>query len=282
MNLLESVINCSDEKLDKIIEKALHQKNDNSNKIEKIGFVNGTIGKVTIFSGFIPFETRINYSTLSMGNYSMKTTDFYYDFARQLRKNNIRTRDQFILFIELYINSYFGLNKTCEDKRDKILDDIAFQTTTTDDEYFEKLENNEIGSLKGMNVAMCTERAAMAQNLLSLYDFDTYYCMGYFDNDGYQERHCFNIVKEKNGYVLLDYSVPVVMFDKGVVTGYLPFKGQIDEEEFQMIQNNQQIKSFQNYEYIKTKSGYQKTFIDTTRSYTVGSWNFEKQASHKG
>lgn len=281
MSLFESVINCTDDELNNIITKALQEKNNKSNKTEKLGFVNGTSGAITIFNGFIPFETRIKYSNFGMGDYSMKTTDFYYDFARQLRKNKIQSRGQFIAFVETYINSYFGINRTGEDRREQVLNDIAFQTTTTDDEYFEKLENNEIGSLKGMNVAMCTERAAMAQNLLSLYDFDTYYCMGCFGNGEHQEGHCFNIAKAKNSYMLLDYSVPIIMLDNDMVSGYLPFQGAINEEEFQAIVNNQQIKSFQNYEYIKTEKGYQKIPTDTIRSYVVGAWELKQQATHK-
>lgn len=281
MSLFENVINCSDDELDDIITMALQEKNDNSNKVGGLGFVNGNSNVIAMFNGFIPFETRIKYSSFSMGDYSMKTTDFYYDFARELRKNKIQTKGQFISFVESYINSYFGINETGEDKREQILSDIAFQTTITDDEYFEKLENNEIGSLKGMNAAMCTERAAMAQNLLSLYGFETYYCMGCFDNNGHQEGHCFNIAKAKTSYILLDYSVPVTMFDNGRISGYLPFQGAISEEEFQVIINNQQFKSFQNYEYIKTENGYQKIPTDATRSYIVGAWNLEQQATHK-
>lgn len=281
MSLFERVINCSDVELDDIITKAIQEKNDSSNKVEKLGFVNGNFNEITMFNGFIPLETRINYSRFGMGDYSMKTTDFYYDFARQLRKNKIQNRNQLISFVETYINSYFGMNRPGEDKREQVLNDVAFQTTNSDDEYFEKLENNEIGSLKGMNVAMCTERAAMAQNLLSLYGFETCYCMGCFDNNGHQEGHCFNIAKAKNSYILLDYSVPVIKIDNDRVTGYLPFQGAISEEEFHTIVNNQQIKSFQNYEYIKTEKGYQKIPTSTTRSYIVGAWDFEKQSTHK-
>ena len=42
------------------------------------------------------------------------------------------------------------------------------KTTKTDSEYFDALENNKIGDLKGMGAALCTERSALAQQILSL------------------------------------------------------------------------------------------------------------------
>lgn len=105
--------------------------------------------------------------------YSMKTTDYIYDFAEYVKKSKISNKGTLVKFIENFINGYFGISNGV-DMRDTYFDQIAFQTTTTDDEYFEKLENLEIGDLKGKNVAMCTERAAIAQNLLSLFGFDVY------------------------------------------------------------------------------------------------------------
>ena len=59
------------------------------------------------------------------------------------------------------------------------------------------MENNKIGDLKGMNVALCTERSAMAQQLLSLFGMESYYCMGSINKNDKIEAHCFNIVKRK-------------------------------------------------------------------------------------
>lgn len=274
MDLLNQVINCSDGEIQSVVTNALEKMDNESNKTEYLGFVNGYNDLVTTFNGFIPLDTRIKYASFSMGDYSMKTTDFYYDFARLIRENKLQTKGQLVSFIETFINSYFGINYSGEDRREQVLNDIAFQTSTSDDEYFEKLENNEIGSLKGMNIAMCTERSAMAQNLLSLYGFDSFYCMGCIDNNDHLDAHCFNIVKAKNNYILLDYSVPVPYIDKDKV-GYLPFQGVISNEEFEQIISNQQMKSFPNYEYVKTDKGYQKKSTATNRTYRVGTFELE-------
>lgn len=107
-----------------------------------------------------------------MNSYSMKTNDYFFEFAKYIKKKNVKTKSHLVKIIENFINNYCGV-----DMRDSYFGRIAFQTTTTDEEYFEKIKNLEIGDLKGKNIAMCTERSAIAQNLLSLFDIETYYCM---------------------------------------------------------------------------------------------------------
>jgi len=184
MDLLEKINNCSEEELTSIIDVALQEKINNADKKERLGFTDGGLAtaKIPSHKGFISPESRIKYSNLSMNMYSMKTTDYIYEFAKYVKKNNINTRGGLVKNVENFINDYFG-NSNGADMRDTYFDQIAFRTTTTDDEYFEKLENLEIGDLKGKNVAMCTERAALAQNLLSLFGFDIYYCMGCVNNN---------------------------------------------------------------------------------------------------
>lgn len=275
MSLFEKVISCTNEELDSIISSALEDKNNSSNNISTLGFISGNA--ITVFNGFIPFNTRIKYSNFGIGDYSMKTTDFYFGFAKLLRKNKIQNKGQFISLIEPFINSYFGINRSSKDIREQVLNDIAFKTTTTDEEYFIKLENNEIGSLKGTGAAMCTERSAIAQNLLSLFGFESYYVMGCISNNGKEEAHCFNIAKAKDSYVLLDYSVPVPLISDNKVIGYVPFQGKIDNNELEQVIRNGQIKEFQNYQYIKEQDKYKKVSTDTIRSYAVGSFELKQK-----
>ena len=66
--------------------------------------------------------------------------------------------------------------------------------------------------LKGTGAAQCTERGALVQQVLSIFGTESYYCMECVDLGDRQEGHCFNIVKRKNDYALLDYSVPIVSY----------------------------------------------------------------------
>lgn len=274
MKLLEQILNCSDGEIEKIITDAISKCNDKTDKVDMIGFL-PNLKYNNIHKGFIPLNTRIKYSKTGMEDYSLNSTDFYFEFAHFIRKNNINSGGKFVCFLELFIDTYFGYpSKT---SREYIFNDIAWQNSETDEEYFTALDNNKIGDLKGKGAAMCTERTALATELLSLFGFDTYYCIGCINNNGNNEAHAFNIVKRKNDYALLDYSMTVPVYNQnGIINRYYPFIGIMSNEEFQDFINNGIIKSFANYYYNQNE----KVMTDTKRMYVVGAYEIEIENKH--
>lgn len=271
MDLLEKILNCRDEEVDNIITDAINKSNEKSTNVKQLGFVNDGNNNL-LFKGFIPFNTRIKYEKVALETYKMTTTDFFYEFAHFIRKNNINNKGNLIYSLESFINNYFGYQKRMD--RSVIFNDIAWKTTTTDDEYFKALENNQIGDLKGKNAAECTERAALAQQILSLFGIESYYCMGCVDLEGRQEAHCFNIVRKQNGYALVDYSVPVALFNDRKLKTYYPFVGELSNDEFIDFANNGVLKTFDNYEY---HNGNNKMIDCSKRVYVVGSFQIKKK-----
>lgn len=280
MDLLEQINNCTEEEITSVIDVALQNAIEKSEKKDRLGFMDGGVAtaKIPSHKGFISPDSRIKYSNFSMNTYSMKTTDYIYDFAKYVKKCNVRNKGTLVKVVENFINNYFGITNGA-DMRDTYFDQIAFQTTTTDDEYFAKLENLEIGDLKGKNVAMCTERSAVAQNLLSLFGFDVYYCMGCVSNNGKEESHCFNVARAKDTFMLLDYSIPVPVFENGRAVDYAPFQGSIELNELEDILINGINKGFPSYEYIKTPEGIKRVATGEERIYTVGNMTFEHSQS---
>lgn len=272
MDLLQRIITCSDDEVNLIIEEAIKEKNATSEKVEKLGFT--SYGKSNyIFKGFIGLDTRIKYANLNMEDYGMQTTDFFYDFAHFVKKYNIKSKGELIHYLEYFIINYFGYPSNID--RETIFNDIAWKTTTTDEEYFNALKNNKIGDLKGKGAAECTERGALAQQILSLFDIETYYCTGCVDLGEKQDAHCFNIVKTKNNYALLDYSIPITSYNKdGKIAAYYPFIGTMSNEEFLDFTKKGTIKSFQDYCY---KNKNTKEDIQRKRKYVVGKYEIEKQ-----
>ena len=119
---------------------------------------------------------------------------------------------------------------------------------------------------------MCTERSAVAQQILSLFGIDTYYCMGCVEKNGKQEAHCFNVTKGKDGYILLDYSIPAAKFNEnGQLTGYNPFLGRMSDSDFEEFKNNKSIKSFDDYRQVNGK-----VEVTGKRSYVVGKYEIDK------
>ncbi|MBO5183757.1 MAG: hypothetical protein J6B64_05130 [Bacilli bacterium] len=271
MDLFQKILECKEEDVDSIIETAINEANANAEKVEKLGFLD--YGKsCSVFKGFIPLNTRIKYANLNIEDYGMESTDFIYEFVHFIKKYNINNKASLIYNLEYFVNSYFGFPGKID--RETIFNDIAWQTTTTDEEYFKALENNKLGDLKGKGAAQCTERGALVQQVLSIFGTESYYCMGCVDLGDRQEGHCFNIVKRKNDYALLDYSVPIVSYkEDGSVRAYYPFVGTLTNEEFLDFVNNGVIKSFDDY-YM---NGRQYEKAGTKRMYVVGKYEIEKE-----
>lgn len=271
MDLLEKIKECStDEEIDKIITEAISEADKNSTKIERLGFLNS--GKSnSLFKGFIPFKTRIKYENIAVETYSMETIDFFYEFAHIVKRSDINNKMSLIMAIESFINQYFGYPG--KQTRDDVFYYKATANTVNDADFFKALENNKIGDLKHEGAAQCTERGALAQQLLSLFGIETYYCMGCALINGHQEGHCFNVAKSKNNYVLIDYSIPVEAYNPdGNFRVYLPFLGVIPNEEFGAFANDNKLMCFSEYEYI---NGNQKNILDSSRSYVVGQFEIK-------
>lgn len=271
MDILDKINNCQSEELDKIVNNHLIQMILESENNKKLGFPEnwGLNSKIIIHKGFIPPDTKIKYSNYSMNTYSMNTDDYFYEFACFIKKYQVKNKGLLVKLIENFINNYFGLPNN-KDMRDDFFDEIAFKTTKTDEEYFEKLDKLTIGDLKEKDRAMCTERAALAQNLLSFFGIETYYCMGCLDNNGVQEVHCFNIAKAKDNFILLDYSVPISIFENNKLIDLAPFQGTINQNDIERILFDGDVLEFNSYEYIKEFGKIRKVSNNEIRKYVVG------------
>lgn len=274
MDLLERILSCSsDEEIDAIITEVIEEANRNGTRVEQLGFLDYG-NENNLFRGFIPFDTRIKYSNMDIETYGMGTTDFFYEFAHILKKYNISSKGSLIYNIEPFINSYFGF--AGKQDRGQIFYYAAWNSTTSDDDFFETLKNNRLGDLKGKGAAECTERGALAQQLLSLFGVDTYYCIGYVDLGTKQEGHCFNIVRRNNDYALLDYSLPVPVFNKeGKRKGFYPFVGALSNEEFEEFVAGGTLKRFREYKFVDGKA----VALDSERSYVAGTYEKKKADS---
>lgn len=273
MNLLSQILACkTDEEAFELVRDAIQKSDANADQVSQLGFLNYRKDN-HIHKGFIPLKTRIKYENIALETYGMETTDFFYEFTSFIRKNNINRIGPLIFSLEFFINNYFG--RSGKTDRQNIFNTKAWQTTTTDEEYFATLEKNKIGDLKGMGAAECTERGALASQILSLFGLEVYYCMGCIELDSRQEGHCFNIVRRKNDYALLDYSVPVAAFNsRNEVRAYYPFVGEMSNEEFNDFVNNGTIKTFTSYEYSPDNK---KEIYDPPRRYIVGKYEFAKE-----
>lgn len=269
MDLLQKILDCKEEEVDAIVKQAIEDADAQSNKVEELSSVFFSHP----FKGFIPLNARIKYFGLALESYSMQTTDFMYEFAHFIKKNNINSKGRLIYTLELFINSYFGLpDSVHKERREQIFLTDIYSKTKSGDDLFKALENNKIGDLKHKDAAQCTERAALAQQILSLFGTESYYCFGCLGIGKDQEGHAFNVIKRKNDYAVLDYSCVVKSYNKENLLMF-PFIGILSNEEFADFINNKKIKRFQNYEFFDNESR------PTTgeRIYVVGEMSIDKE-----
>ena len=90
MDLLNIINNCSEEELKQVIDNALEQIDKNDGVEKTLGFAENmtAISKMLVHKGFITSNMRIRFSNGSMFSYSMKTRDYFYEFAKYIKNNN--------------------------------------------------------------------------------------------------------------------------------------------------------------------------------------------------
>lgn len=282
MNILEMIRNCTDEELNVVIDNILNQLNSNAEQNKKLGFADNTtsLSRIEAHKGFISPTSTIRFSSNSVNHYNMSTKDYFYEFAKYIRNKNIQNMNAVIKEIQTYIIYYFGINDAI-DRRDGFLIDKSYLNTTTDEEMWAAIENFNIGDFKKQNIAQCTERSALAQNLLSLFGIESYYCYGCLNNNGKIEPHCFNIAKAKDSYMILDYSVPVPVVKNGKVYDQAPFQEKIELDEIDDVLNNSSIREFVDYEYLNSDGKIIKVPVNATRTYVVSETSFENAKTRK-
>ena len=269
-NLFSQIKQCKSEKeVKKLVDKALEEAYKNSIKGATLGFDRESSKKT--YKGFIHPKTRVRYSNMGIETYGMETTDYIYEYAIMVWKDeHLQNKQGFINSLESFINYYFGYPRYDRDMRYDFFFQRAWQETKTDDELFARLEKNQIGDLRGLGIAQCSERAAVAQNLLSLFGFESYYCTGAVKHNGKEEGHAFLVVKTANAYAIVDYSMPVTVTRENGNVYYLPYITEIKAEEFEEFLNGNVVKEFADYELLVNKGSIRKLDLDSKRYYMVG------------
>jgi len=71
--------------LDDLVKKKLDKIYEKEKKVDNLGFVDNVKTAVS-HRGVIPKETRIKYCNMAIEDYSMRTTDYYYEFSKKNKR----------------------------------------------------------------------------------------------------------------------------------------------------------------------------------------------------
>lgn len=203
-------------------------------KAEKIEKISPARQRRHIHRGYIGSGTAVEFDSGAIGSqFKLQSTDYLFDAVEFLRNNKERIKNgrQFFEGVTGFVNSYFGLPDTSRDRWETIERKTNFNSIQDDDEYWNAIYNIDISVFKGEHVAMCTERSAMAQNIMSVFGYETYYVNGDVSVDGAKEGHAYNIVADAHGQKnLVDYSVTSSLEHNGV-SWVLPTMASIENFE---------------------------------------------------
>ena len=259
MDILQRLSNCSYEEIEDIVKQEVKKQNNASQDV-KLGVIGGSLMRRP-HRGFISKKSTIKFESGGLGidSYNMDTEDYLVDFAKLAFNCKLDSKGAIMQYIAFFVNQYFGELDSLEDKRS----DFLTSRCRLDDDGFpldEDKENISIEDLKGVKLAQCTEKAAITQNILSLFGFDTYYCCGAIKTADTQDFHAFNVVagKTREGevvYRIVDTSMQVPILNANGVERYRkPYVATIPNEDFQDFIDGKKALSFDDYTIIDNKS----------------------------
>lgn len=211
----------------------------------------------------------------NLGSYYYVDDDSYiYDFCEFIQDKDIINEYELFDYILEYLRSYFGFIK-------KIDRNEMFQMLYKgENSYYPPVKEHSIKDFKGKGNAMCSEYAIMAQNLLRVFGFESYFVVGNEKVTGQTpESHAFNLITFKESetgkvkHALIDFSNFVKVFDMNYhVIGESPFIGYLDylDEEFvQSLVAGEEHLIFEDYSYFVMTDVLAKLGYDRERDYYI-------------
>ena len=237
----------NDEQLKSFIANRLKTLEATANHGQEIGLKFGPSSSekeplVSAVHGFLSSDTRVHYDVGGMRNivssYLIGSSNYMYDFVEYARERRAHGGRKLLSTVNQFMIHYFGDNKGPVDENDRgdvlLASAIEDSDGDGDDAFWDAVENRTLSDLKNKNVAMCTEYAAMAQNILTFLGYDSTMCHGSVAMYGVEQPistgHAFNIVKDKKGEpTILDFAMPALVCDaNGKIQTRIPFEAKIN------------------------------------------------------
>lgn len=237
---------------------------------ERINFINKRINELELFSdndidrigknqvgsykGFIPRRIGLASIDSCFSDLTLDDMSIYKDFMNSIDNDvdeYLYGEPSTIIAIQKFIWSYFGYNSGYILKRMDIYSDNPDKMLS-------------VKELKGKNIAACSERSALAQNLLTFLGFESEIIFGKLNET---ESHAYIVFKMGNGkaQILYDPMNPVeytVEDKKYYAIGVCI----LDNEEYMNLKNGSQFEF--SYDLVKKLYGSEYSYNEKERTYS--------------
>lgn len=240
MDFYEMIKNMTDVEIEKCLACKicnLENESKNINKSNVIGYnIPCNLSKINLLNkdgeleveetflhmGFVSKTTKVVYGNSTSDNgmaasggcyYFVDEESYIYDFCKFIKNVNVYNEEDFFEYVLLFINDYFGSNPS------RTRDEMFQLILKTDYTYYEPINEHKFSDFKKKGNAKCTEYAVMANNILSVFDFDSCIVLGKEKYDfTYEADHAFNVVSytDNNNQrvdALIDFAHSVDVYD---------------------------------------------------------------------
>ena len=234
-------------------------------------------------AGYIEKGTKIIYGMAYDGNgiatndgryYYVDDDSYIYDFCRYIKNKEIINEYELFDYILEFIRNYFGQLKTID--REEMFKMINLSQRI----YRNPVKEHGLSWFKGNGSALCSEYSVLAQNLLTIFGFDSYLVIGREKTgDETGESHAFNLVEfteqETNELIqaLIDFCNYVDIFDinfhKIGETPFFALLEQLDEEFVLSLVNNEEHLTFDDYSCVLIHEHLGQLVYDRKRDYYI-------------
>lgn len=227
----------------------------------------------TEINGFLTKNVEISKDFYSTG-FVLDDTSFYKMIVQHIKnsdKNLISNNTYIMHLIQRTINDYFGVTATQQRRLS-----VYNSSVSIDEDGLPSDKPFSVKKFKQNNSGCCSERSAVAQNILSFLGYDTSMIYGYVlsEHSGKNEAHVYNCISLPNGNgVLIDFTNPI--FRNGRY--YRPSIHKVDSEKLKKFtRGNGEIEVF--HKTIRTVNGKDEEELE---AWVYGSSEIEKEYFEK-
>lgn len=302
MNFYEMLKNMTDEE----IEKYLSYEICNLENISKTNNTYGLIGynlhfnpgeinildkdeepfieEVKFHTGYVPKGTKVVFGCNTCDNgmafnggkyYVVDDEEYVYKFCKLIKDTDVRSGEELLEFILIFLNDYFG------GRGSQTREEMFQLIMKADCTYYDSVREHRLSDFKGKGNAVCTEYAITANNLLTVFGFDSTIVLGQLKigNDDVQD-HAFNIVSytddEYNRIdMLVDFAESSNVYDlnhnKIGDVPYIIDLVDLDDDFAEKFYYKEKHLYFDDYYFIFEDNMYLPLKTSNIRDYSVGS-----------
>jgi len=221
-----------------------------------------------IHTGYIPKDTKIVYGILydprglicNDGKYYYVDDDSYiYDFCRYIKDKDVKDEYHLFDYLLKFIRKYYGIIRNTNDR-----ENMHQMICKKEMVYLEPVNIHKLSDFYKKGNAVCTEISLMAENILSVFGFNTYYVVGNIRLGDKEEYHAYNLInyiekesnEERNG--IIDFASFTDVFDvnynKIGEKPYIVFFDKIDKEFLDKLILDEESITYEDYDFLALDS----------------------------